>query len=129
MGPLVIFILCRTQRTRSTGWGGLFIFTPWAGLIATVIGVPLVFYSRYVSLGSIVGATAGAVSLIAFAVTGIVDRDFMWYGVVGVPMVIIRHHDNILRLIRGQERKLGAKAESSTDSRDTKLGHVDNQDT
>ena len=123
-----IFAGFRGGRGIATGWGGLFIFTPWAGLIATVIGVPLVFYSRYVSFGSIVGAIAGAVSLIAFAATGVVDRDFMWYGVIGVPMVIIRHHDNILRLIKGQERKLGAAFAPSTASHVSKLDHVDNQD-
>lgn len=104
-----VFAGFRGGRGIATGWGGLFIFTPWAGLVATAVGVPLVAFSRYVSLGSIVGATAGAVSLIVFAATDVVDTDFMWYGIIGAPMVVIRHHDNILRLIRGQERKLGAK--------------------
>ena len=101
----------RGGRGIATGWGGLFILSPWAGLIATGVGVPIVFLSKYVSLGSIVGATSGCVALIALAATGVIETDFMWYGIVGAPAVVIRHYDNILRLIRGQERKLDAKGE------------------
>ena len=108
-----VFAGFRGGRGIATGWGGLFIFTPWAGLIATAVGLPLVAISRYVSLGSVVGATAGAASLIAFAATGVVDTEYMWYGIVGAPFVLIRHHDNILRLIRGQERRLGTQEESN----------------
>ena len=108
-----VFAGCRGGRGIATGWGGLFMFTPWAGLIATAVGVPLVAISRYVSLGSIVGATAGAASLIGFAAAGVVDTEYMWYGIVGAPFVLIRHHDNILRLMRGQERRLGTQADSN----------------
>ena len=106
-----VFAGFRGGRGIATGWGGLFILSPWAGLIATGVGVPLVFASKYVSLGSIVGATSGCVALIALAATGVIETDFMWYGIVGAPAVVIRHYDNILRLMRGEERKLGSKAE------------------
>ncbi len=108
-----VFAGFRGGRGIATGWGGLFIFTPWAGLIATAVGLPLVAISRYVSVGSIVGATAGAASLIGFAAAGVVDAEYMWYGIVGAPFVLIRHHDNILRLMRGQERRLGTQADSN----------------
>jgi acyl phosphate:glycerol-3-phosphate acyltransferase len=106
-----VFAGFRGGRGIATGWGGLFILSPWAGLIATGVGVPLVFASKYVSVGSLVGAVAGCVSLIVLAATGVIETDFMWYGIVGAPAVVIRHYDNILRLMRGEERKLGSKAE------------------
>ena len=106
-----VFAGFRGGRGIATGWGGLFILSPWAGLIATGVGVPLVFASKYVSVGSLVGAVAGCVSLIVLAATGDIETDFMWYGIVGAPAVVIRHYDNILRLLRGEERKLGSKAE------------------
>ncbi len=102
----------RGGRGIASGWGGLFIFTPWSGLIATAVGIPLVAITRYVSLGSIAGATAGSVSLIVFAAVGFVETEYMWYGIVGAPLVLVRHHDNVARLIRGTERKLGAGAAS-----------------
>ena len=106
-----VFAGFRGGRGIATGWGGLFILSPWAGLIATGVGLPIVYLSKYVSLGSIVGATSGAVALIVLAATGVIETDFMWYGIVGVPAVVVRHHDNILRLFMGEERKLGTRAE------------------
>ena len=103
-----VFAGFRGGRGIASGWGGLFIFTPWSGLIATAVGIPVVALTRYVSLGSLAGATAGAVSLIVFAATGMVETEYMWYGIVGAPLVLARHHDNVVRLINGTERKLGA---------------------
>ena len=103
-----VFAGFRGGRGIATGWGGLFIFTPWSGLIATAVGIPLIAMTRYVSLGSMVGATAGAVSLIVFAAVGLVATEYMWYGIVGAPLVLLRHYDNILRLIKGTERKFGS---------------------
>ena len=114
-----VFAGFRGGRGIATGWGGLFIFTagiPWAGLIATAVGVPLAGITRYVSLGSMTGAVAGAMSLVGLAAAGVVETEYMWYGIVGAPLVVIRHHDNIRRLIRGEERRLGAgSGEGSTE--------------
>ena len=114
-----VFAGFRGGRGIATGWGGLFILSPWAGLIATGVGLPMVYLSKYVSLGSIVGATSGAVALIVLAATGVIETDFMWYGIVGVPAVVVRHHDNILRLFRGEERKLGQATETEQDGHET----------
>ena len=107
-----VFIGFRGGRGTATGWAGLFILSPIAGLIATVIGLPAVALTRYVSLGSLLGASIGglALAVMAFVGVGVDHQEYAWYGVIGGLLVVIRHRDNIGRLIRGEERKLGQKA-------------------
>lgn len=105
-----VFVGFRGGRGTATGWGGLFILSPIAGLIATVIGLPAVALTRYVSLGSLIGATIGGVALAIMALARVEPIEYVLYGVVGSIIVVFRHKDNIGRLIRGEERKIGQKA-------------------
>lgn len=106
-----VYVGFRGGRGIGPGWGGLFMFHPLAGVIATAIGIPIVLMSRYVSLGSLAGAVSGAIVIIVFATVDIVPLEYMWYGVVGAALIVYKHRDNIVRLLRGQERKLGAAAQ------------------
>jgi len=106
-----VFAGFRGGRAISTGWAGLFILNPWAGLIATVIGLSIVYISRYMSIGSMIGASIGCLALIIFAAFKInlpgsaPPPEFIWFGAIGGPIIVIRHFDNIQRLIKGEERK------------------------
>jgi glycerol-3-phosphate acyltransferase PlsY len=101
-----VFVGFKGGRGIATGWGGLFILSPLSGLVATAIGAPTVAIWRYMSLGSILGAGSGAVTLVILSVIGFEPLAYAWYGLIAGPLVIIRHRDNIQRLIRGEERKL-----------------------
>jgi len=105
-----VFIGFRGGRGTATGWGGLFMLSPVAGIIATVIGLPAIALTRYVSLGSLIGATIGGVALAVMAIMGVEPVEYVWYGAVASLIIIVRHKDNIQRLIRGEERKIGQKA-------------------
>ena len=83
---------------------------PIAGLVATVVGLTLVGISRYVSLGSVVATVVGCVVLIVAAAIGAASMGYIWYGIIGGTLVIVRHKDNIQRLLKGEERKLGQSA-------------------
>jgi glycerol-3-phosphate acyltransferase PlsY len=106
-----VFIGFRGGRGTATGWGGLLLLSPLAGLIASVLGVAAVGVTRYVSLGSIIGATSGPVALLVLFATGHAPFEYVWFGIIGSVIVVARHKDNIQRLIRGEERKLGQPAE------------------
>ncbi|MDE2899850.1 MAG: glycerol-3-phosphate 1-O-acyltransferase PlsY [Chloroflexota bacterium] len=94
----------------ATGVGGLFVLYPLGGLVALVSALILMRLTRYISLGSIIGVTIGAGSLVLFWLRG----DFHWayalHGVVGWAIIVGRHHGNIRRLISGTEARLGDSA-------------------
>lgn len=72
-------------------------------LVLLLVFVIVVAWSRYVSLGSLMAAIAAPVASFAFngwtAVT---------YFILCLAVIVIgKHHQNILRLMHGNERKLG----------------------
>ena len=73
--------------------------------------------TKYVSLGSIIGATVGGSSITVLAILskcGIeevpnIPLVYMTYGIIGSLVTVILHKENIKRLINGDESKLGEK--------------------
>lgn len=107
-----VFIRFKGGRGTASGWGGLIILSPIAGLVAMLVGIPLIALTRYVSLGSISGAVLGSAALIVMAALGHVPLAYIWFGAVGSLLVVFRHRENIQRLLSGTERKLGQQAEA-----------------
>ena len=108
-----VFIGFSGGKGTASGWGALFALSPIAGIVASIIGVGLVALTRYVSLGSIVAATLGSLTLAILAVaTDSVPLAYALYGAVGAPIILFKHRDNIQRLIKGDERKLGQKVDT-----------------
>ena len=107
-----VFIRFQGGRGTAPGWGALVILSPIAGLVATVIGTFLVATTRYVSLGSIMAASLGSITLIILSAIGYVPIEYMWFGIIGGSLVVFNHRDNIQRLINGTERKMGQAADT-----------------
>ena len=102
-----VFIGFRGGRGTASGWGGLLILSPVAGIFASVLGVSLIALTRYVSLGSITAAALGSVMLVGLALLGHEPMVYSWYGIIGGTLIVVRHRDNIQRLLKGTERKIG----------------------
>ena len=118
-----VFIGFSGGKGTATGWGALFALSPIAGVVASVIGVGLVALTRYVSLGSMVAATLGSLTLAVIAlVSDSIPLEYALYGAVGAPIILFKHRDNIQRLIRGDERKLGQKVDTVPEPSDTQRG-------
>ena len=118
-----VFIGFSGGKGTATGWGALFALSPIAGIVASVIGVGLIALTRYVSLGSIVAATSGAIALAVIAlVNDSVPLEYALYGAVGAAIILFKHRDNIQRLLRGDERKLGQKVDTVPRPTDTQRG-------
>ena len=101
-----IFAGFRGGKGIATGWSGLFPLSWIAGLSATLVGIPIALVSGYMSLGSILGAVAGCVTLILLATPTALPNVYAWYGIVGGIIVISKHRDNISRLINRSESRL-----------------------
>ena len=105
-----VFLGFRGGRGILTALGGLSMMTPVPAVVATAIFLITAFGSRYISLGSIVGVLAGAASLIGLALIGWYSTTYMLFAGAAAAMIIWQHRDNIRRLIKGNERRLGAPA-------------------
>ena len=105
-----VFIGFKGGRGTAPGWGGLIMLSPWSGLVATLVGVPVVGLSRYVSLGSILGTLSGVITLAVLIALGRAPMEYIAYSVIGAALVIGLHKDNIQRLLSGTERKIGQSA-------------------
>lgn len=89
----------------ATALGVFCVLFPKAILVALAIFILVVAVTRYVSLGSILGA-------IAFPVAAYFMQDADWLSLLlasGVSLIIIvKHHQNIGRLLGGTEHRFGA---------------------
>lgn len=104
-----VFIGFKGGRGVVTGFGATVVAAPIPSLIAFAIGLALVGITRYVSLGSVVGAALGGVLMCVFAyLRG--DPAWAFWGVLVGGFIVVAHKDNIERLLAGTERKLGERA-------------------
>ena len=108
-----VFIRFQGGKGIATGIGALCALSPVAGLIVIAVGAPVIALSRYVSLGSIAGATTGAIAVPILAMAdpsmplGVPSYGYAIYTSIGVPLIVLKHRSNVARLLKGQERKLG----------------------
>jgi acyl phosphate:glycerol-3-phosphate acyltransferase len=104
-----MFIGFKGGRGVVTGLGATTVAVPVLALIVFAIGALLVGLTRYVSLGSVVGAAVGGVLLCGWAVaTG--EPAWAVWGILVGGFIVAAHKDNIERLLAGKERKLGERA-------------------
>lgn len=108
-----MFLGFQGGKGTATGIGALLAISPLCGAIVLVIGLPLIAVSRYVSLGSIVGAITALVSMFLLATIdssipfGVQSMTYVAYPALGMPMILFKHRGNVLRLLNRSERKLG----------------------
>ena len=101
----------------ASGWDELIVLSPWSGVAATLAAAPVIGITRYVSLGSIVGSVVGGLSITVLAILnnleteGVPNIPFVYsaYGLIGGAITVLLHKDNVKRLIKGNESKLGQK--------------------
>ena len=97
-------------RGVSTAVGVMIMVHPLAALIGFGVGIGVILVSRYVSLGSIVGVSVGLLSLGVLVLAQQIPLWFLPWGLIAGLLVVVLHRDNIERLLKGTERKLGQRA-------------------
>ena len=110
-----LFLGFRGGRGIATGLGGLLVMAPIAGGIAFASFAPVTLLTRYLSLGSI---TAVVVAFLSVLVLVFLDRSsatYLLYTGIGGAIIIWQHRDNIQRIFRGTERRLGQSARRTSE--------------
>jgi glycerol-3-phosphate acyltransferase PlsY len=97
----------------ATTVGVLLALSPLAFGVFVAVFVLAVAVTRYISVGSTLGAVAFAVTLGAAAPGGVRDPAFL-LGVGLAAVVVVRHRDNFRRLRRGEERRFSWKGGKAT---------------
>ena len=100
-----IFLHFHGGRGVATGIGGALFVQPLAVVLAAPVFFGTIWLTRYVSLGSLLATAAGAAFIGLFVLMGWNDPTDFLFGVLGAGIVWIAHHDNIGRLLRGEERR------------------------
>ena len=101
--PLLGF---RGGKGVMAGGGGLLIISPIGFLAALICGVLAVVLSRFMSLGSIVGATVAGAAVVWQGITSDMPLPLVFYGTAVPAFVYWTHRSNIQRLLTGTERKV-----------------------
>lgn len=108
-----VFLRFRGGKGVATGIGALWALSPLVGLLVMFVGLPFIAYFRYVSLGSIIGTLTALASMLLLGLLGpsipfgVPSLAYVIYPLFGAPIILLKHRDNIVSLLRGQERKLG----------------------
>lgn len=95
-------------RGVTTAMGAVLTVNFWVIVAALVVALPIIAISRYVSLGSIMGAASGALAIVLLVLLGQLDAASLLFIILAI-FIIIAHRDNIERLLNGTERKLGER--------------------
>lgn len=101
-----VWLKFRGGKGVATALGTFIVLYPRAVLVCLAVFVVIVAISRYISLGSIV--SAAAFPLVIYMMGG---RD--WPSLLMVSaialLVIVKHHQNISRILAGNENRFGGK--------------------
>ena len=97
-----LFLGFKGGKGVATGLGLFLYMLPWGALAGFTVWVLIVLITRYVSLGSVVAA------LVAAAAGWYLKYPLPYavFGTLACLFVIIRHKDNINRLMNGTESKI-----------------------
>ena len=90
--------------------GAMVIFAPIVTAVSLAVFVLTAYSTRYVSLASLLGVSMAVIAtVVQVAITDFAPVYLIYFGVSGF-IIFWQHRDNILRLLRGTERRLGDSA-------------------
>lgn len=100
-----VFLKFNGGKGIATSFGTLLIISFPTAIISMAIGLALVFYTKYASLGFLTFLTLTPI------VSSLISKDFrielFIFTVVLAFLALLRHKSNIQRLLKGTENKIG----------------------
>lgn len=103
-----LWLRFRGGKGVAVGFGVFLVAAPWAALAAITVFAVVLYFSRYVSLASILGAACFPV-FAWFMVTGNKPPAYVAVEFAVSLLIIVKHHQNIRRLLAGTESRFGAR--------------------
>jgi acyl phosphate:glycerol-3-phosphate acyltransferase len=102
-----IFLGFKGGKGVATSLGVLLMYTPHAALVTLIVWIGVVLFTKYSSLGAIVSFALLPLNIMLFDFQ---DKTKFFISILISLFIIIRHKDNIRRLMKGTERKIGQHA-------------------
>lgn len=99
-----VFLKFRGGKGIATSFGVMVAINPLTALFSLFIGLYTIALGRFVSLGSLAGIATAPLFMI---LQPDVPAAYLWLNVALVLLATWRHRDNIVRLARGEENRLG----------------------
>jgi glycerol-3-phosphate acyltransferase PlsY len=96
-------------RGVSAAFGAALVLAPLASAVILVVFLAVLAVSRYTSLASLVSAVVGGITLTVQVVATGLPPALLVFAFGGALLIWLFHLDNIGRLLRGEERKFGAR--------------------
>jgi len=100
-----LFLKFRGGKGVATSLGVLTIYSPQTGLFTIIIWLMTVLITRYSSLGALV-----SFGLLPLSVSVLDSREKVPVLLMMTLLIFVRHKDNIRRIIKGTEPRIGAQA-------------------
>ncbi len=99
------FLKFKGGKGIATSLGVLLSLDYQVALILLLVGIVIILTTRYVSLASVAGAVLYPVLVIAFKLS----EEMMVFSLIISVFALLRHKENIKRLLRGQETRASIK--------------------
>ena len=99
-----VFLAFKGGKGVATGLGVIAALMPMVTLIVFAVWFAIVYFTGYVSLGSIIGAALVPILTLFFGL----HTEFLILGLIAAVFIIFRHKSNIERLLNGTESKIKA---------------------
>ncbi len=93
----------RGGKGVATTIGAIMVINPLQAIISLLLGIIIIYTTRYVSLGSMLGVCT--LPLLTF----FVGKNEFIVSIILTILILFTHRENIKRLIKGKERKIGQK--------------------
>ena len=101
-----VFLRFRGGKGVATGFGAFLALAPMATLPAALVWTVVVASFRYVSLGSVMACLCLPIGVAALGY----PRSSVAAAVGAAAIIVYRHRENLGRLLKGNERRLGERA-------------------
>lgn len=96
------YLKLRGGKGVATGFGAMLIISPLASLISFIVWVIIVSLSKIAGLASIISAILLPGLILLFR-----EDKWIFYSCIGIVLaVIFSHHQNIRRLLKGEEKRI-----------------------